>query len=65
MSRKKAQRAKGGGYVYQPKSNGKIISRIYRARWVKDGKVYTRTTGTSDKREAEKVLADLDHPFAA
>lgn len=65
MSRKKAQRAKGGGYVYQPKSNGKIISRIYRARWVKDGKVYTRTTGTSDKREAEKVLADLVHPFAA
>lgn len=65
MSRKKAQRSKGGGYVYQPKSNGKIISHIYRARWVKDGKVYTRTTGTSDKREAEKVLADLVHPFAA
>jgi len=65
MAKKKAQHAKGEGCIYLPKSNGKIISHIYRARWIVDGKVFTRTTGTGDKREAEKVLAQLVHPFLA
>ena len=36
---------------------------IYRARWMVDGKVYTRSTGCSDKRDAEKRLADFIAPF--
>lgn len=65
MGRKKKndRKLKCPGYVYQPKSDGKITSRIYRARWTKDGKVYTRTTGTSDRREAEKKLAEFVLPF--
>ncbi len=35
----------------------------YTARWVVDGKVYTRSTGTSDRREAEKKLAEYVAPF--
>lgn len=65
MAKKKAQRAKGDGCIYLPKSKGKIISHIYRARWVVDGKTYTRTTGTGDRREAEKMLAQFVHPFQA
>lgn len=36
---------------------------IYRARWMVDGKVYTRSTGTGDKREAEKKLKEFVAPF--
>ena len=36
----------------------------YYARWVVGGKVYTRTTGTSDKEEALDKLAEFVHPFA-
>ena len=35
----------------------------YYARWVVGGKVYTRTTGTSDKGEALDKLAEFVHPF--
>lgn len=35
---------------------------IYRARWVVDGKTFTKSTGTGDRREAEKVLAELTAP---
>ena len=36
---------------------------IWRARWTVDGRTYTRSTGTSDRREAEKRLAEFVHPF--
>ena len=35
----------------------------YTARWMVDGKVYTRSTGTGDKRKAEKKLAEFVAPF--
>lgn len=35
----------------------------YTARWVVDGKVFTRATGTGDRREAEKRLAEFVAPF--
>lgn len=38
---------------------------IWRARWVVDGKTFTRSTGTADKREAEKRLAEFVRPFQA
>ena len=36
---------------------------VFRARWTVDGKTYTRTTGTTDRREAEKRLAEIVAPF--
>lgn len=36
---------------------------IWRARWTVSGKTFTRTTGTTDKREAEKRLAEIVAPF--
>ena len=35
---------------------------IYLARWVVDGKRFAKSTGTGDRREAEKVLAELTAP---
>ena len=37
--------------------------RVWRARWTVDGKTFTRSTGTSDKREAAKRLAEFTAPF--
>jgi integrase len=37
--------------------------RIYHAHWKVSGKVFTRSTGTADKREATKRLAEMMHPF--
>lgn len=57
---RKLGRKKGGkngtGYIVKRGNN-------FFARWVVNGKVYTKTTGTSNRREAEKVLADLVSPF--
>lgn len=38
---------------------------IYRAKWVVNGKVFTKTTGTGDRREAEKKLAEFVAPTQA
>ena len=38
---------------------------IWRARWVVNGKRFTRSTGESDKREAEKRLAEFVAPTRA
>ena len=54
--RKAAFRAKGTGCL---EKHGKT----YRARWVVDGKTFCRSTGTSDKREAERILAELVAPY--
>lgn len=35
----------------------------YYARWVVDGHRYTKSTGTTNKAEAEKKLAELVKPF--
>ena len=58
MARKAKQRSKGLGTLERR-------GRVWRARWTVDGKTYTRTTGTSDRREAEKILAEIVAPFTA
>ena len=58
MARKAKQRSKGLGTLERK-------GRVWRARWTVDGKTYTKTTGTSDRREAEKILAEIVAPFAA
>lgn len=58
MARKAKGRSKGLGCLERK-------GRVWRARWTVDGKTYTRTTGTSDRREAEKILAEIVAPFMA
>ena len=58
MGRKAAGRAKGAGTVYR---DGKL----WRARWVVDGKVYTRATGEKDKRAALAKLEEYVRPYRA
>ena len=49
----------------QPRLKGTIElhGRKYRARWMVDGKYYTRSTGTADREEAEAKLAEFLEPF--
>lgn len=54
--RRKA-RGKGQGTL-ERKPNG-----IYLARWVVNGRKYSRSTGTTDKDKAEIILADFVKPF--
>ncbi len=56
QGRKAARRAKGAGTIQKH-------GRTWRAVWVVDGKIFTRSTGTSDKREAEKKLAEFVAPY--
>ncbi len=58
MGRKAASRAKGAGTVYRD-------GRLWRARWVVDGTVYTRATGEKDKRAALAKLEEFVHPYQA
>ena len=54
--KKKSGRAKGSGYLEKH-------GRIWRARWSADGTTFARSTGTADKRQAEKLLAEWTAPF--
>ena len=56
QGRKAACRAKGAGTIVKH-------GRTWRAVWRVDGKVFTKSTGTSDKREAEKKLAEFVAPY--
>jgi integrase len=56
MAKNEAKRAKGTGCLIKRGS-------LYTARWVRDGKVYVRSTETSDKKEAAKKLAEFLEPF--
>jgi len=56
MAKKARGRSKGAGTLV-------LRGKTWYARWVVDGKIYTRTTGTSSRREAEKILEDLVAPF--
>lgn len=38
---------------------------VWRARWMVDGKTFTKSTGTGDRRKAEAVLASLVAPTQA
>lgn len=52
----KKNRAKGSGTL-------ELKGKIWRAKWMVDGKVYRRSTGETDKREAAKRLAEFVAPF--
>ena len=54
---RKRGRANGCGTL------AKTSSGLYIARWMVDGKLFTKSTGTHNRREAEKVLEDLTAPF--
>ncbi len=58
MGKKAACRAKGAGTVY-------LDGRLWRARWVVGGKIYTRATGEKDKRAALAKLKEFVHPYQA
>lgn len=54
--RKAARRSKGAGTLERH-------GRTWRAVWTVDGQTFRRSTGTADKREAEKRLAELVAPY--
>lgn len=56
QGRKAAGRAKGAGTLAKH-------GRTWRAVWIVDGVVHRRSTGTSDRREAEKKLAEFVAPY--
>ena len=58
MGKKAAARAKGAGTVY-------LNGRLWRARWIVNGKVYDRATGEKNKRAALAKLDEFVHPFRA
>lgn len=55
--KKKSHRANGEGTL-EKKPNG-----IFLARWVKNGKRFSRSTGKTTEEEARKVLAQFVKPF--
>ena len=57
MAKKASQRAKGTGCLVKRGD-------IYMARWMRDGKIYTRTTEESDKDAAKLKLAAFLEPFS-
>ncbi|MBR1836257.1 MAG: tyrosine-type recombinase/integrase [Kiritimatiellae bacterium] len=56
QGRKAARRSKGAGTLERH-------GRTWRAVWTVDGQTFRRSTGTADKREAEKILAELIAPY--
>lgn len=56
MARKRRTRPNGEGTLEKR-------GRTWRARWTVGGKTYTRSTGTGDRREAAKRLAEFTAPF--
>ena len=58
--KKNKRRSNGNGTLEKRGKNG-----VYYARWVVNGHKYTKSTGTTIKADAEKVLAALVKPFQA
>lgn len=56
--KKNRRRSNGDGTLEKRGKNG-----VYYARWVVNGHKYTKSTGTTIKADAEKVLAALVKPF--
>ncbi len=56
MAKKSKRRAMGEGTLV-------LRGKTWFARWVVDGKIYKRTTETSNKREAEAKLAEFVAPY--
>ena len=58
MSKKKRARRANGEGTLEKKPNG-----IWMARWIKNGKSFSRSTKTRVREEAEKILASFVKPF--
>lgn len=56
MAKKARCRGKGTGTLV-------LRGKTWCARWMVNGKVFTRTTGTSDRRQAEAKLSEFVAPF--
>ena len=54
----KKNRKKGLGSLYQRPGE-----RYWRARWMRNGKVQDRSTGTANRKEAEKTLEEWTAPY--
>ena len=65
MARQKSNRTKGRKAAGHAKGAGTLHKhgRFYRAVWMVDGQLFRRSTGTADKREAEKRLAEFVAPY--
>lgn len=40
-----------------------LRGKVYRARWEYHGRVFTRSTRTGNRREAERILEEFTRPF--
>lgn len=58
MAKKAKGRANGQGTLERK-------GKVWLARWIVNGKRFSRSTGTGDRREAEKILAEIVAPFVA
>lgn len=56
MAKKSGQRSKGAGTLV-------LRGKTWCARWMVNGKVFTRTCGTGDRRQAEEKLTEFTAPF--
>lgn len=67
MNEKETQGRKGNGHKGKERRKGagtlEKRGRVYIARWTVDGKRYSQSTGTADRREAEIKLAEFVAPF--
>lgn len=63
MSKSKKNRDEGKKHRGKGKGTLELKGKVWRAKWMVDGKVYRRSTGTSDKAEALEKLAEFVHPF--
>lgn len=67
MSEKTNTGRKGNGHKGKERHKGagtlEKRGRVYIARWTVDGKRYSQSTGTTDRREAEIKLAEFVAPF--
>ncbi len=67
MSEKTIKGRKGNGHKGKERRKGagtlEKRGRVYIARWTVDGKRFSQSTGTADRREAEAKLAEFVAPF--
>ena len=68
MGKRKTTDRKKRGRVRKGRANGhgtleRLPSGVYRARWVANGKVFTKSTGVRDRRDAETILEEFTAPY--
>lgn len=57
---KTARRKKGTGTLYQNKGGA-----VWIAQWEMNGRRFRKSTGTADRKKAEKILAEIVSPFSS